>query len=146
MTCGCWIMYNLSLYVAKIQDPWWYSMDYRVYMGSSMKVQLSRRLPLYLCSYKFNGSVTHALLRITLIYIFDHISILLSIWNVFSSIVFFCETSYCFRNTFSSPDVAGHVILALNLHCTHIALYPYRSCVNICGWLLCSDSGNSSKS
>ena len=44
----CWI----------IRDPSWYSMDYRVYMGSSMKVRSLRWLPLYLCSYKLVGSAT----------------------------------------------------------------------------------------
>ena len=36
----CWIMYNLGCMLMVNQDPSWYSMDYRVYMGSSMTVQL----------------------------------------------------------------------------------------------------------
>ena len=44
----CWI----------IRDPSWYSMDYRVYMGSSMIVWSLWWLPLYSCSYKLVGSAT----------------------------------------------------------------------------------------
>ena len=35
---GCWIMYDLGSMLAMNRDPSWYSMDYRVYMGSSMIV------------------------------------------------------------------------------------------------------------
>ena len=35
------------------------SVDYRVYMGSSSRIWSFRRLFLYLCSYKFVGSVTN---------------------------------------------------------------------------------------
>jgi hypothetical protein len=41
-----------------IRDPSWYSMDYRIYMGSSMTVWLLQWLLLYLCSYKLDGFVT----------------------------------------------------------------------------------------
>ena len=41
-----------------IQDPSWYSMDYRIYMGSSVMVWLPQWLLLYLCSYKLDGSIT----------------------------------------------------------------------------------------
>ena len=51
-------MYDLGCMLMVNRDPSWYSMDYRVYMGSSMIVRLLRRLPLYLCSYKLDGSVT----------------------------------------------------------------------------------------
>ena len=51
-------MYDLGYMLAMNQDPLWYSMDYRVYMGSSMTVGSFRWLPLYLCSYKLVGSVT----------------------------------------------------------------------------------------
>ena len=50
-------MYDLGCMFAINRDPLWYSIDYRVYMGSSMIVRLLRRLPLYLCSYKLDGSV-----------------------------------------------------------------------------------------
>ena len=40
------------------RDPSWYSMDYRVYMGSSMIVWSLRWLSLYLCSYKLVSSAT----------------------------------------------------------------------------------------
>ena len=53
----CWIMYDLGCMMAINRDPSWYSLDYRVYMGSSMIVWLLRRLQLYLCSYKLDGSV-----------------------------------------------------------------------------------------
>ena len=33
-------MYDLDCMLAMNQDPSWYSMDYRVYMGSSMTVRL----------------------------------------------------------------------------------------------------------
>ena len=54
----CWIMYDLGCMLAMNRDPSWYSTDYRVYMGSSMKVLPLRGLPLYLSSYKLDGSVT----------------------------------------------------------------------------------------
>ena len=40
------------------RDPSWYSMDYWIYMGSSVIVWLPWWLLLYLCSYKLDGSVT----------------------------------------------------------------------------------------
>ena len=52
----CWIMYDLGCMLGIIRDPSWYSMDYRVYMGTSMTVRSLRWLPLYLCSYKLVGS------------------------------------------------------------------------------------------
>ena len=52
----CWIMYDLGCMVMVNRDSSWYSTDYRVYMGSSMKVRSLRGLPLYLCSYKLVGS------------------------------------------------------------------------------------------
>ena len=54
----CWIMYDLGCMLAINRDPSWYSTDYWVYMGSSMIVRLLRRLPLYLCSYKLDSSIT----------------------------------------------------------------------------------------
>ena len=42
----CWIMYDLGCMLMVNQDPSWYSMDYRVYMGSSMIVW-----PLVGCHY-----------------------------------------------------------------------------------------------
>ena len=53
----CWIMYDLGCMLVMNRDPSRYSMDYQVYMGSSMIVRLFCRLPLYLCSYKLDGSI-----------------------------------------------------------------------------------------
>ena len=36
----CWIMYDLGCMWIIYRDPSWYSIDYRVYMGSSMTVRL----------------------------------------------------------------------------------------------------------
>ena len=59
VTCGLYVESCTILVVCWIiQDPSWYSMDYWVYMGSSMIVRSLRWLPLYLCSYKLNGSAT----------------------------------------------------------------------------------------
>ena len=52
-----WIMYDLGCLWIVYPDPSWYSTDYRVYMGSSTKLRPLRRLPLYLCSYKLDGSI-----------------------------------------------------------------------------------------
>ena len=59
----CWIMYDLGCMLGIIRDPSWYSMDYRVYMGSSMIVRPLQWLALYLCSYKLVGSATAVLLK-----------------------------------------------------------------------------------
>ena len=59
----CWIMYDLGCMLVINRDPWWYSTDYRVYMGSSMIVWLLCRLPLYLCSYKLDSSITFVILE-----------------------------------------------------------------------------------
>ena len=56
----CWIMYDLGCMLAMNRDPSWYSMDYWVYMGSSMIVWSFWWLPLYLCSYKLVGSIIAA--------------------------------------------------------------------------------------
>ena len=57
VTCGLYVESCTILVVCWIiRDPSWYSMDYQVYMGSSMIVRSLRWLPLYLCSYKLVGS------------------------------------------------------------------------------------------
>ena len=59
VTCGLHVESCMILVVCWIiQDPSWYSTDYRVYMGRSMTVRSLRWLPLYLCSYKLVGSTT----------------------------------------------------------------------------------------
>ena len=66
LNLGCNNSFHTPMYVEScmilvvywiIQDPLWYSTDYRVYMGSSMIVWLLHRLSLYLYSYKLDGSV-----------------------------------------------------------------------------------------
>ena len=59
VTCGllCWITVILVLMQVGLKS-FVVSVDYRVYMGSSMAVWSLRWLLLYLCSYKLVGSVT----------------------------------------------------------------------------------------
>ena len=59
VTCGLYVESCMILVLCWIiQDPTWYSMDYRVYRGSSMIVRSLRWSLLYLCSYKLVGSTT----------------------------------------------------------------------------------------
>ena len=58
VTCGllCWIMYDLGCMQVGLKS-FVVSVDYRVYMGSSMTVWSLPWLLLYLCSYKLVGSI-----------------------------------------------------------------------------------------
>ena len=59
VTCGllCWSMYDLGCMQVGLKS-FVVSVDYRVYMGSSMTVWSLWWLLSYLCSYKLVGSVT----------------------------------------------------------------------------------------
>ena len=58
VTCGllCWIMYDLGCMQVGLKS-FVVSVNYQVYMGSSMTVWSLKWLLLYLCSYKLVGSV-----------------------------------------------------------------------------------------
>jgi hypothetical protein len=53
----CWIMYDLGCMLVGLKS-FMVSSDYQVYMGSSMTIWSLWWLPLYLCSYKLDGSIT----------------------------------------------------------------------------------------
>ena len=59
VTCGllCWIMYDLGCVQVGLKS-FMVSVDYRVYMGSSMTVWSLWWSLSYLCSYKLVGSIT----------------------------------------------------------------------------------------
>ena len=78
----CWIMYDLGCMLMVNRDPSWYSMDYRVYMGSSMIVW-----PLAGCHCTCALINWMVLLQVWLALL------LILFWSV--SLLYYCETREC---------------------------------------------------
>ena len=107
VSCGLYVESCTILVVCWIiRDPSWYSMDYRVYMGSSMTVRSLRWLPLYLCSYKLVSST----IVIMFIVYFDY---MLSIVGLSSCL---CKSLYSPHS--KVPWVGGrHYVSMVLIHC-----------------------------
>jgi hypothetical protein len=86
VTCDllCWITMILACMLVGLKSLV-SSLDYRSYMGSSVRIWSLWWLFLYLCSYNLDGSVTHSIVEIWLMEFlglsWPYLSVLISIWS-----------------------------------------------------------------